>query len=157
MRPAGAWPSRRSRRPRGAGGGGNASISLVLVGTPRRWTEGDRRRDGQHLPVIATNDLPIPLVHHPVMPVAKQSQVGRFICSAVSPVLQMMSRAPARRPLAARPGAVLVANVERLARRPRYRPLGPPDIDDHGLRAEHDPRDRRVAGESLDCLGGDWY
>src|SRR3979490_2881145 len=114
----------------------------TLVRTSRWRTKGDRRRDGQHAAVVATNDLPVALVHHPVMPVAEKGEVGRLIRTTVDPVLDMVARSPARRPLAPRPGAAPVAHIQRLARRSRDRPLGPPNIDDRGLRTEHDARDR---------------
>src|SRR6202140_4081506 len=47
------------------------------VGSLRRRTECDRRRDGQEATVIAADQLPATLVHHPVVPVAQERKVGQ--------------------------------------------------------------------------------
>src|SRR5258708_33517201 len=127
----------------------------VLVRASCRRAESNGRRDGDHPSVIATHDLPAPLVHHPVMPVAEQGEVGLFIVATMQPVLDVMSGRPARRPFAHRPGAASVADVERLAPRSLDRALGPPDIDHLRLGVEHDAGDRGVAGQPLHRLGGD--
>src|ERR1700674_4250794 len=88
-----------------------------LVGPSRRRTEGHDRWDGDHPSIIAADNLPAALVHHPVVSVAKQSEVGRFIGSAMDPVLDVVSGRPARRPLATRPRAAPIPYVEHLARR----------------------------------------
>src|ERR1700687_1593038 len=129
----------------------------VLIRSTRGRTKCNGRRDGHHPAVIAANYLPLALMDKVVMPVTEKCQVGRLIVPAVQPMLDVVSRGPARRPLAAGPCAAPVACVERFARRTRDRPLGPPDVDDRGLRTEHDARDRGVTGQPLDGLGGDWY
>ena len=48
---------------------------IGLVGTSCIWAECDRRRNRQHPPAIAPNDLPVAFVHHPVMAVTEQDQV----------------------------------------------------------------------------------
>src|SRR5258708_27683156 len=63
----------------------------VLVRASCRRAESNGRRDGDHPSVIATHDLPATLVHHPVMPVAEQGEVGLFIRAAMEPVLDVMS------------------------------------------------------------------
>src|ERR1700676_3533099 len=84
---------------------------------PPRESAGNPRRDDDDAAVLVADDLPAALMHIPVMPVTKQSQVGRLIRTTVDPVPDVVSRGPARRPLAARPGAAPVAHIQCLARR----------------------------------------
>ena len=62
-----------------------------LVRSPCGRAEGHRRRNGQHPTVIAANELPVALVHYPVMPVAEQDQVVEIARAAMNPVHYMMS------------------------------------------------------------------
>src|ERR1700682_1501593 len=109
-------PSPTRKRSERIGASTVPSLGLVLVRPPRGRTEPDGRRNDKHPPFVATDNLPFPLVHHPVMAVAQQSEVLLFVGSAMHPVHQVVSGRPCCRPLAARPDAVPVANVERLAR-----------------------------------------
>src|SRR5258708_10014974 len=74
-----------------------------LIGTSTRRAKGHHRRDRKHPAVIAPNDLPVALVHHPVMPVAEKGEGGRLVVPPMEPVLQMVVRGPTRPPLAPRP------------------------------------------------------
>src|SRR5258708_895170 len=69
-----------------------------LIGTSTRRAKGHHRRDRKHPAVIAPNDLPVALVHHPVMPGAEKGEVGRLIVPALDPGLPMVSPGPARPP-----------------------------------------------------------
>ena len=113
------WIARTSRgRNRGTSPGAwKLRLAILNLVGPARQSKCDRRRDCHHPAVIAANDLPLAFVHHPVMPVTEQGQIGRLIVPAVEPMLEMMSRGPARRPLASRPRAASVAGIESLARR----------------------------------------
>ena len=72
---------------------------MTLVGSARRRTEGDGRRDGEHATVVATNDLPVALVHHPVMAMTQQDEILEVGRSAMDPMHDMMRGAPRRRPV----------------------------------------------------------
>src|SRR5258708_30094466 len=119
-------------------------LLLLLVRSSRRRTECDCRWDGDHPSVLPAHDLPATFMDHPVMPVAEQGEVRRLIRAAMQPVLDVMARGPARRPLATRPGAAPVAHVERLAPSAFDRARGAPDIDHLRLGVEHDAGDRGV-------------
>src|SRR5260370_23032508 len=80
-----------------------------LIRPARGRAEGDCRRDGQNPAVLASDNLPAAFVHHPVMPVAEQSEVGRFISTAMEPVHEVGARAPACWALTTSPCACFVA------------------------------------------------
>lgn len=57
-----------------------------LVRPPGESLEFGDRRDGQHAAVIAAHDLPLALVDHPVMPIAKKDEIGEVSRPAMNPV-----------------------------------------------------------------------
>src|ERR1700737_4291192 len=89
------------------------STTRRLIGTARGWSKRNRRRDVQHPAIIAMNDLPVALVHHPVVPVTEQDQVAEVGCPAVDPVNHVVRRAPPRRAVTSRPSAVTAARLPR--------------------------------------------
>src|SRR5207253_7625959 len=121
---------------------------------PARQSEGNRRCNGHDLSVIGLDQLPAALMHHPVMPMAEQDLVLDLSAAAMQPVHDVMAIAFRRRPLAARPLAVLVPRDQRLASRSFDRPLTPADVDHHRV-LHQDPAQAGVAGPALYCLGGD--
>src|SRR5438270_10446910 len=56
-----------------------------------RQAEGDSRRDGHDLPVIAFDQLPSALMHHAMVPATEQDQVVELGGSTVDPVHQVMA------------------------------------------------------------------
>src|SRR6266481_5700037 len=67
----------------------------------------------------------------------------------------MVTVAPRRRSLAARPAAVAVTSLERLAHRAGDHPPRTADVDDHRLLVEEDPGHAAVAGHALKGGRGD--
>src|SRR6202011_5143019 len=125
------------------------------AGSSRPLVDPVWRRDGEVAAALAFDDLPAPLVDHPVMPMAEQYQVRQVGLAAIDPMLQVVALAPARRPVAAGPAAVPVAVVERLPSRPFDSSFGAADVDHHRVGVEQDPGDVAVAGEPLDALARD--
>src|SRR5260370_5833269 len=109
-------------------------------------------RNREHAAVVRAHDLPLPLMHHPVMPKAQKAKVGEVGGSAVDPVCQMVARSEACLPNAAGPHAALIANSKRFALRAGDASLGAADIDHGRVRAEQDAGDRAVARQPLDRL-----
>src|SRR5438309_10982423 len=122
---------------------------------PSGQAEGDGRGDGHDLPVIAFDQLPSALMHHPVMPATEQDQVVELGRTALDPVDQVMSVAPRGRALAPWPAAVAVANFQRPPQGRRDDGLGSPHIHDERLLAEQDAGHAAVAGHALDRDRGD--
>src|SRR5256886_15623306 len=93
-----------------------------------RMRELDSGRDGQHAAIVCMHDLPSALMHHPVMAVTEKDEVVEIGGAAMDPVHDVMCGAPLRRPVAARPPAVTVARLQRLAPGTGDDPLRAPDI-----------------------------
>src|SRR5713226_2245562 len=119
-----------------------------LRGTSPRG--GEARRNRVDASIVAPHDLPIALMHHPVMPVTQEDQVRKIGRPPMNPVHDVMRRSPARRPITTWPRAATVANLESFALRARDHSLGATNVDDHRLGVEQYPRDRAVASQSLD-------
>src|SRR5258708_12309983 len=96
-----------------------------LIRPARVRAEGDCRRNGHDAAVILTDDLPAAFVHHPVMPVAEQSEFGRFISTPMEPVHDMLAPAPACRPLTTRPAPVFFPPLTTLSPPSPHLPLSP--------------------------------
>jgi hypothetical protein len=58
------------------------------------WAEGDQRRDGHDLAIVCLGDLPVVLMDHSVMPMAKKCQVVEIGGPAMDPVDEMVCIAP---------------------------------------------------------------
>ena len=48
-------------------------------------------RDGEELSVVGLDQLPLPFVNHPVMPIAEQDEVGQVAGTASDPVDEVMA------------------------------------------------------------------
>src|SRR5712692_3054971 len=99
-------------------------------------------------PPVTALECPALFMHHPMVMPTQQRQVRQLRRPSIDPPDQVMSVAPAQRPVAAREDAMLVAGFQRP---PRRRGDGPARLVELviELAPARDVRDRRIAGIAL--------
>src|SRR5438093_5176699 len=88
----------------------------------------------------------------PVMVLAEQEHVRKIGLATLGPVDDVVRRTPRGRTLAPGPATVLVAGIQQPPSAAGDDALFPSGVDDRGVPAEQNPRDRAVACKSLHGL-----